>query len=176
MVVYSITGNAQNGVTGDLSRFEVGERCSGITARTAHESDRAARGGASEDGDPVRGTDPRVGGPVPVVQRQPRINLPQQRFQAVHDVAMPRNKSRAGMHVDAVRVGILMDLLLHIPVRDVAGGISAFMPGVIPIHECRHRIVKCPDGVDEQRAFFVRDSRDVSADSVSQHNFPSKSS
>jgi hypothetical protein len=77
---------------GVFGRLEVVEQVTYVTGVVVHELGREQRCSWA-------GGHARVGGPVPVVQRQLRVNLAQQRLEAVDDHPVPRDEARTPVDV-----------------------------------------------------------------------------
>jgi hypothetical protein len=98
----------------------------------------------------------RILRPVPVVQRELRVDLPQQVLQPIDDLPMPREELRSVVHVCR-----LMNLVLLEPPADPARDRVGSAPRVIPVVQLNERI-------PEQSALRRLNRRDIAPDTVSQ--------
>ncbi len=93
---------------------------------------------------------------VPVVERELGIDLPDECFEAVGELAMPRQELRAPMHVRGLMDLVLFEPPAHAPRRHVAPAARE-----VPV-------VQLLDRIAQHGAFRRIDSFDVSPDSISQ--------
>jgi hypothetical protein len=78
-----------------------------------------------------------IGRPIPIVQRQVRIDLADQLLHPVDELPVSRHEPRSAVHVHATDVSVLVDILLLVPVRHPVavelGGVQGSDRGNQPI-------------------------------------------
>src|SRR5262245_42396889 len=96
------------GVAAAIGGFGVLTRQSGVSTGAPHEP----TGEQIDESTVAIRTVPRIGSPVPVMQRQRRVDLPQQALELIADDAMPGQKRRPDVDILAGGMSVLVDVLL----------------------------------------------------------------
>ena len=108
------------------------------------------------------------------MQGETWIDVTQQLLEMVDKRSVPGDERGPEVDIDSVRVTVLVNLLLHVPIGNMAGRVRSFVSHVVGIDEGGQGIkgqwnIELPNGIDEQRPLLVRNRANVSAYLITKH-------